>query len=105
MNEDFSIVTHCVVCRQERSTHPTESNNPRPLFHEGRACRECDAYVTAARVHTMNFSEPTRYVVLDTLRNFLTITAGIKQANRYADEMMQVAMTHLEAEDTEEVSE
>jgi len=105
MNEDFSIVTHCVVCREPRDTHPTESNNPRPLFHEGRACRDCDAYITAARVVTAGDSDVMRNVVLDTLRNFLTITAGIKQANRYADEMMQVAMTHLEAEDTEEVSE
>jgi len=100
MSDDFNIETHCVVCRQERSTHPTESNNPFPLFDEGRACRDCDSYITAARVQTMMLNMEQREQVLETLHNFLNLTAGIKQTKRIADEMMQAEMTRLEAEET-----
>lgn len=101
MSDDFDLDTHCVVCKEPRSTHPTESNNPRPLFQEGRACRDCDAYITAARMKTWGIKDDNaRAFVLRTLHDFLNFVASIKKAKRVADEMMQTEMTRLEAEET-----
>lgn len=100
MSDDFNLDTHCVVCRQPRGSHPTESNNPHPLHDEGRACRDCDSYITASRVLTMRLNMEQREQVLETIHNFLSLTAGIKEAKRVADEMMQTEMTRLEAEET-----
>ena len=100
MSDDFNLDTHCVVCRQPRGSHPTETNNPRPLFNEGRACRNCDSYITASRVQTMMLTIEESEQVFQTIRNFLSLTAGIKEAKRLADEMMQAEMSRLEAEQT-----
>ena len=100
MSDDFNLDTHCVVCREPRGSHPTESNNPSPLFHEGRACRDCDSYITATKVQALTLTFEEREQVYETIRNFLNLTAGIKQAKRIADEMMQTEMTRLEAEET-----
>lgn len=100
MSDDFDLDTHCVVCQQPRGSHPTESNNPFPLFDEGRACRDCDSYITAARMQTMGFGEQARDIVLHAVRNFLNYTYLIKETKRVADEMMQTEMTRLEAEET-----
>jgi hypothetical protein len=100
MSDEFDLDTHCVVCREPRGSHPTESNNPRPLFDEGRACRDCDSYIVAARVQTMMLNMEQREQALETIHNFLSLTAGMKEAKRIADEMMQTEMTRLEAEET-----
>ena len=100
MSDDFDLDTHCVVCRQPRGSHPTESNNPSPLYDEGRACRDCDSYITAVRIQTMGFGDYSRHIILHTVRNFLSLSAGIKETKRLGDEMMQAEMTRLEAEET-----
>lgn len=100
MSDDFNLDTHCVVCQQPRGSHPTDSNNPFPLFHEGRACRDCDAYITAARVQTVRLNQEQGQQVLNIITSFLNLTAGIKEAKRIASEMMQAEMTRLEAEET-----
>ena len=100
MSDDFNLDTHCVVCQQPRGSHPTETNNPSPLFDEGRACRDCDSYITAARVQTLTLTIEESEQVFQTIRNFLSLSAGIKEAKRIASEMMQAEMTRLEAEET-----
>ena len=100
MSDDFSLITHCVVCREPRSMHPTESNNPRPLFNEGRACRDCDSYITAARVYTVRLNQEQGEEVIGVIRNFLNLAAGIRIANKRAVEMMQAEADRLSAEQT-----
>ena len=84
MSDDFNLDTHCVVCREPRSTHPTDSNNPYPLYDEGRACRDCDVHVTAARIQTFNEIE-NGHAVIATIRDFLRFTYAIKRAERVLD--------------------
>jgi hypothetical protein len=100
MSDEFDLDTHCVVCREPRGSHPTESNNPRPLFDEGRACRDCDSYIIASRMMLAGLNEELRDNCLFILRQFLNGAASIKEAKRIADEMMQTEMTRLEAEET-----
>lgn len=90
MSDDFNLDTHCVVCQEPRSTHPTESNNPRPLFQEGRACRDCDTYIIAARMKTWGIADDNaRAFVLRTLHDFLKMTATIRLSKKHAAEMLE----------------
>lgn len=90
MSDDFNIETHCVVCQEPRSTHPTESNNPRPLFQEGRACHDCDSFITAARMQTWRMRDDNaRAFVLRTLHDFLKMAATIRLSKKRADEMLE----------------
>ena len=89
MSDDFNLDTHCVVCQEPRSTHPTESNNPRPLFNEGRACRDCDSFVTASRVYTMRLNQEQGEEVIGVIRNFLNLATGIRLSKKRAAEMLE----------------
>ena len=90
MSDDFNLDTHCVVCQEPRSTHPTESNNPSPLYDEGRACRDCDSFITAARMKVWNIKDDNaRAFVLRTLHDFLKMAASIRISKNRADEMLE----------------
>lgn len=97
--EHINLDTHCVVCEEPRSTHPTESNNPRPLFNEGRACRDCNAYIIAARLYSVRIPHASEEVI-GIIRNFLNLSMSVRAANKRAVEMMQAEADRLSAEQT-----
>ena len=92
-DDDFNFETHCVVCHEPRSTHPTETNRPNPLFTKGFACRDCDVFVTASRV-------PAMQPFTEILREFLSLSTALRQAQKRALELMDAEMTRLEKEQT-----
>jgi len=115
VSDDFNLDTHCVVCQEPRSTHPTESNNPFPLFDEGRACRDCDAYITASRLTIAQANNTWVQLIKDAngvvadalpffaayiLRYFMSNAAGIRIVKKRAVEMMQAEADRLSAEQT-----
>ena len=67
----------CAFCNEEMETY--ESNNPYPFFNGGdeRVCRDCNTFVTAARMSVAKESIPA-------LEEFLKLSFGLRRASKEA---------------------
>jgi|GEM_PF-4855626 len=82
------IIT-CALCGSEMKEF--ESNNPQPILEksEDRVCRDCNDYVTAARMILMRTDMETTRIICDVIANVIQMGSNLKASREMHMQMME----------------